>query len=98
MRIFNRGVEILGAGTVGDLFVMPDSPIHATLVGTARPLKDIKLPFFSDVDQILSAVQASATTVLVEGTVRQPKVRIATFAEIGDEMKNILLGETTANR
>jgi hypothetical protein len=72
--------------------------VHATLVGSARPLKDLRLPFMADIDEILSAVQANVTTVRVEGIVRQPKVRTATFDEIGEEMQQVLLGEVKTER
>jgi hypothetical protein len=92
-RMFNRGVDVRGVGDISELFSLPDSSVRATLVGSARPLKDLRLPFLADVDQILSVVQANVTTVRIEGTVRQPKVRTATFDEIGEEMRQILLGE-----
>ncbi len=91
--LFNRGVEVRGAGAVDDLFALPDSPIAGTLVGTARPLSALRLPFMADVDQILSVLQANATTVQVSGTLRQPDVRPTTLDEVSDTVRALLLGD-----
>jgi hypothetical protein len=96
-RIFNHGVEIRGVGTISDLFKIPDSPISATFVGSARPFKDITFPFFASMDQMFSVMQANVTTVRVNGTLRNPQVRSATFDEVGNSLRLILLGEARSD-
>ena len=91
--LFNRGVEVRGAGAVEKLFDLPHSPIHGTLVGTARPLSALRLPFMADVDQILAVLQTSATTVAVSGTLREPKTRTTTLDEAGEAVRALLLGD-----
>jgi hypothetical protein len=90
---FNRGVEVRGVGAVGEIFTLPDSPISGTLVGTARPLRDLKLPFMADVDEIFSVLQSNATTVAVSGTLREPNVRPTTLDQISDTLRAMLLGD-----
>ena len=91
--LFNRGVEVRGAGAIDEIFGLPESPIAGTLVGTARPLSALRLPLMADVDQILSVLQANATTVQVSGTLREPDVRLTTLDEVSDAVRALLLGE-----
>jgi hypothetical protein len=91
--LFNRGVEIRGAGAIDEIFALPDSPIAGTLVGTARPLAALRLPFMADVDEILAVLQANATTVQVSGTLREPGVRATTLDEVSDTVRALLLGD-----
>jgi len=96
-RIFNHGVEMRGIGVIRELFKIPDSPINATLVGSARPFKDINFPFFASMDQMFSVLQSNVTTVRVNGTLRNPQVRSATFDEVNSSLRLILLGEARSD-
>ncbi|WP_428937023.1 hypothetical protein [Fontivita pretiosa] len=92
-RIYNRGVYIRAAGEIRDVWNIPDSPIEGSAVGSARPLSELKLPFMADVDQILGVLQANVTPVTIGGTLRRPIVKPATFGELGQTMRKLLLGD-----
>jgi hypothetical protein len=77
---FNRGVEINAFGPIGELQKLPDSPMKLILVGSARPLKDLKLPFFGSADQILTVLQGAITSVEATGTLREPVSRQLAFS------------------
>lgn len=90
---FNRGVYVRGYGTVSELERMPDSSLNLTLIGSAQPLRDIKLPFFADADKIMEALQANLTSIRAEGTLKDPVPRQATLSELGDTARRLLVGE-----
>jgi hypothetical protein len=89
---FNRGVYIDGFGTIADVEKVPDSPIDLTLVGSAQPLRDIKLPFFADADKIMEVLQSTLTTIRAEGTLKDPKPRQAALDELGKTFEKIVVG------
>lgn len=89
----NRGVEIRAAGTMDDVFAGARSPVRGYAVGTARPLRELKLPFAADLDDILNALQQAATTVQIGGTLGRPEQKIATFSEIGESLRQFVVGE-----
>ena len=93
LHYFNRGVEVRALATVRDLKKIPDSPIAGSAVGSIRPLKNINLPGFIEVDQILRVLQSSATSVSIGGTVRHPSVSIILFGDLGQEMREFLTGD-----
>jgi hypothetical protein len=97
-RLFNRGVEVRASGVVHDLWKLPRSQITGYAVGSARPLHDLKLPFMADVDAVFSAIQGSVATVRVDGTVHEPKPRIATFDEVESTLRAMLLGDVRSER
>lgn len=92
-RYVNRGVDVWANLTVLDVFKGTDSPIQGTAAGSARPLKDLKLPFMADVDQLLKALQGGLATVEVTGSVRDPAPRVIPFAQSGDTFRRFMLGE-----
>jgi hypothetical protein len=69
---------------------MPHSKIEGYVVGSARPLSALKIPFLADVDQIMAVLQSNLTTVKVSGTVEQPQVKTATFSDVGDALKRFM--------
>lgn len=94
MRYFNRGVEARAASiSIQDIWAIPNSPIDGYLVGTARPFKDLKLPFMADVDSILTVLQSTLTTVKIEGTVKNARARVVPFSEVGDALRRLLVGD-----
>lgn len=90
---FNRGVEARATGTVFDIWNMPDSKLIADVVGSVRPLRDLKLPFIADVDKLLTALQGTLATIHVEGTVHDPKIRSVPFAGISSSLRELILGD-----
>jgi hypothetical protein len=93
VRYFNRGVDIWASATVVDIFKGRDSPIEGAAAGSARPLKDLKLPFMADVDQILAALQGGVATASIEGTVGQPQPRVIPFASSSETFRRFMIGE-----
>lgn len=97
LRYFNRGAEVRANATIREVWKLPDSPIEGFVVGSARPLKDIKLPWLADVDQIFAVLQTNVTTVRIDGTVRNPRPELVPFSEIGDAMRRFLFGDVKQN-
>jgi hypothetical protein len=97
IRYFNRGVEAWSNNlTIRDIWRVPKSPIHGYIVGSARPLSALKIPFFSDVDQIMTVLQSNLTTVKMEGTLENYKAESAAFSDVGAGLKRFMRGEVTA--
>jgi hypothetical protein len=93
MRYQNRGVDVWMSGTILDVFKGRDAPVEATAAGSARPLKDLKLPFMADVDQVLKALQGGLATVEITGNVGKPVTKVIPFAAAGDTFRRFMLGE-----
>lgn len=95
IHYFNRGVELRALVDVDEIWRMPQSPISGTAVGTARPFRDIRLPFLSayDLDTILTVLQTDLTTVSIAGTVHQPLIQSLAFSDLGKGMQMFILGD-----
>ncbi len=100
LRYFNRGVEVRAQATVKDLDKMPLSELNGVAVGTARPLKNAKLPIFEtilpDVDKLLAAIQGDAVSIQIGGTVGKPEAKALPFNSIGEGMRQFLVGDVRA--
>jgi hypothetical protein len=99
-RFYNRGIDAYGVGTVGPLnldnfHMTPDS---GQVTGTARPLKDTRLPLLADFDQVFSAFQGVLTTINVGGTLGKPTFGQAGLAEVGAAMRQLLVGSAEVGR
>jgi hypothetical protein len=96
-RYFNRGVQVRAVGQVDELYLLRDATVRATAYGSIRTLKDIKLPIVRsivpDLDEILSAIQQNGVSVQVGGTIYQPKVQPVLFQALGDQMRELLVGD-----
>jgi hypothetical protein len=91
VRYFNRGVEAWSSAlSIQDIWNAPHSKIEGFVVGSARPLSALKLPFLADVDKIMAVLQSNLTTVKVSGTVEEPKTQSATFSDVGDALKRFM--------
>jgi hypothetical protein len=89
---FNRGLDVRAYGKVSKLDDLDNAEMDLTLLGSTRPFKDIKLPFFEDLDKTLSVVQQSAITVVAQGPLKEPKPRQALLSELGASVRGVLLG------
>jgi len=100
LHYFNRGVEVRAQARVDNLAIIPDSPLSGTAVGLARPLKNLKLPILSsllpDVDSFLSALQGSAVSERIGGTLHAPKMSLILFGDIGAGLRDLLVGDAQA--
>jgi hypothetical protein len=93
MNYFNRGVEVWALGQFTNVWAMPDSGVEATVVGTARPFRNLEIPLLADVQDILSILQRDLTTVRVSGTIDEHAIVQASFQQLGETMRNILVGD-----
>jgi hypothetical protein len=93
LRYFDRGTEVRADGAITNIFNLPDSPIAITAVGSARPLEGLSIPGLGDIDAALSAIQQSVISETITGTVRQPQYQTIPFGQIGQGMKNFLVGD-----
>jgi len=94
----NRGIELRASGRALDIFRGGDSPIEGYAVGSARPLREMKLPFFAEADDILNALQKSVTTFRVGGTLAHPLLFSAGFSEITHDLRGFILGDLTSEQ
>jgi hypothetical protein len=94
----NRGVELRASGRALDIFHGGQSPIEGYAVGSARPLREMKLPFFAEADDILNALQKSVTTFRVGGTLGHPQLFSAGFSEITHDLRGFILGDLTSEQ
>lgn len=96
-RYFNRGVEVRAVGTLYDLAKMQEATLRATAYGSVRTLKDVELPLvrsvIPDIEAILAAIQQGGTSIVVRGTVGQPQMQVVLFEELGQSMRELLLGD-----
>ena len=96
LSYFNRGVFAKGVVTADDVLKLKQSPIHGYLLGTFRPLKDIKLPFFGTLDGALDALQRGATTLRISGTIANVQAEPVTLHDVSSDLRNIVVGEAEA--
>jgi hypothetical protein len=94
----DRGVDAQGNGTIIDLWKGPNAGLDGYVVGTARPFRDLKLPFAADVDKVLAAASRNATPVRVVGTLGKPDVKLMLFSDIGDALKALIVGEVHGDK
>ncbi|MCF7975479.1 MAG: hypothetical protein K9N55_16800 [Phycisphaerae bacterium] len=87
---FNRGIEVRGTGSAQDISLGDMTPIQGTVMASSRPLKGLKLPGISDLDQLLTSLQKGTATVTIENTLKDPKVSVVPFAQVQGIMKQIL--------
>lgn len=93
LTYFNRGIDIVARARVADIWLGPDSPIDGIAAGTVRPLRDTRLPFIGDeLDRLLSAIQADAATVRINGTVSDAETSFVPLAEVSGALRRILSG------
>ena len=72
---------------------MPNSKLDGYVFGSIRPLKNIKLPFMAQADQIFTALQKDAVAARLSRTVADPKVEKIAFGEISEGLRTMILGE-----
>jgi hypothetical protein len=94
-RYFNQGVEARGLASIGPLnYDQPmDSGLGGQVVGTARPLKDTKLPFLADFDSVFAAFQGGLTTINITGSLNQPAYSQGLVSDITRTMRQLLVGD-----
>ncbi|HSZ59850.1 MAG TPA: hypothetical protein VK797_29680 [Tepidisphaeraceae bacterium] len=100
LSYFNRGIEVHGVINATRMWELPDNPIEGSIVGAARPLKNIKLPLFAETDTIFNQLQLQLSSVEFKGIVANPTrdyQRPLNLSQAGAELRGLLLGEVNSN-
>ncbi len=100
IRYFNRGVEARSSSIeIRDVWDIPRSHVFGYIAGSGRPLKDLKLPFLADVDQIMGVLQQSLPTVKLDGPLEHGgNAHIVPFGEAGDALRRFIVGEVQSGK
>ncbi len=94
LEYYNRGTDVLARLRIADIWAGAESPIDGVAVGAVRPLKDIDLPFFRDLDRTLGALQADTASVRISGTLGERDVRVVPFAEVSGTIGRLISGSS----
>lgn len=87
---FNRGVDVFAALRLEQVLAGVDSPINGYAGGSARPLRDLDLPFAETVDRMITTAQSDAVSVLIDGTLGNRTLRIVPFSEAFRSLSRML--------
>ena len=91
---FNRGVYANAFGPVRGISSGTSAEIdHVIVAGSLQPLRAVKLPFFGDINDTLSALGSSLTTVEVTGVAKEPQMRLVPLNALGETVGKVLLGK-----
>jgi len=96
LHYFNRGIEVYAVATVDQIWKLEQAPIQGGAIGSIRPLKNIKLPLFVELDAVLSGLQRQLASVIFKGTLVKPDadyLKQGGLEQAGSELRGILLGE-----
>ncbi len=97
LHYFDRGVEILGAGELDNIWSMPQSTLKGYVIGTVRPFKHLHIPFIPQAKAILNALESSVSTVQVAGTWAHPTTTPVVFKNLGIAIKEIFVNAIVGN-
>lgn len=98
LHYFDRGVEILGAGELDNIWKMPDSTLKGYVIGTVRPFKHFHVPFIPQAKAILNALESSVSSVQVAGTWAHPTTTPVVFKNIGTAIQEIFVNAIVGNQ
>ncbi len=87
LHYFDKGVEVLGAGELDNIWKMPDSKIRGYVIGTVRPVKNFHVPFIPQAKAVLNALESSVSTVRVGGTWAHPTATPVVFHNLGQAIQ-----------
>ncbi|MBN1508312.1 MAG: hypothetical protein JW955_15800 [Sedimentisphaerales bacterium] len=87
---FNRGVEIRGAGQIGDIHAGDKSPVEGYAVAFTRVLKGISLPGVRSLDRLMASLQTGTAAVQMAGTLQQVEVKLVPLPIIGGDLRRLL--------
>lgn len=91
LAAFVDGTEIRMSGRLYDVLDPGITQIEASGVVFAKPLAQIPLPFFREADEIFSVIQSNATAFRATGPLKDPRVDLASFSEIGETLRVLLI-------
>jgi len=87
---FNRGVEVRGAGRIGDIHLGGDSPVDGYAVASTRVLKGIELPGVDTLDRLLTSFQTGTASAKIEGALDHAQVKIVPLPVVLDPFRRLL--------
>lgn len=87
---FNRGVEVRGAGRLGDIHLGAESPVDGYAVASTRVLKGIELPGVDTLDRLLTSFQTGTASAKIEGTLDHTQVKIVPLPVVLDPFRRLL--------
>lgn len=90
LQYFNRGADIIADLSIRNIWLGAESPIEGLAAGAIRPLRDIDLPLFSDLDRLVNALQAKAVSVHIGGTLGAVRTSTVPFEEVSGTIVRIL--------
>ncbi len=93
---FNRGTQVRGDIDIGKIWEGKNATLDGYAVGSARPLRSVKLPFIADAEKVLSVLQQNVSVVKIGGTLGKPHPKLAPFSDIGSGLRRLLLGDLGA--
>ena len=97
LHYFDRGVEVLGAGELDNIWDMPRSTLKGYVIGTVRPFKNLHIPFIPQAKAILNALESSVSTVRVAGTWAHPTTTPVVFRNLGTAIQEIFVNAIVGN-
>jgi len=87
---FNRGVEVRGAGVIGDFTRGGQSPIEGYAVGSTRVLKGIRLPGVRELDRLMASMQTGVASVTIAGTLAKVEVAVVPLPVVSGPLRHLL--------
>jgi|GEM_PF-2504762 len=89
----NRSIEVRGSGRIADLSLGAASPVDGYAFGVDHPLKLPDLFGVKELDRLMAAVQKSAATAEIKGTLGEPEIRLIPLADVGTEVRSFLTSQ-----
>jgi hypothetical protein len=87
---FNRGVEIRGAGQIGNINAGGESPVEGYAFASTRVLKGISLPGVRSLDRLMASLQTGGAAVKIAGTLTEVEVKLVPLPIIGGDLRRLL--------
>ncbi len=100
LRFYGHGIEAKGIVALGplDLTDVKASRLDGQVSGTLRDLKNSKISFFRDFDDLTSALMSGFSTVNIRGTLGAPAISQAGADDIGKGLQELIAGDAQAQQ
>jgi hypothetical protein len=94
-RFFNRGIDARGLFSIGpSVWDLHEAQAGGQVTGALRPLKNSRISFLAELDELSSSLQGALTTINISGTVGQPKYNLAAFSQLSGALKELIRGDS----
>ena len=81
------GAELRATGSIADAVTPGKERLDLSVVAFLRPLGSIRLPFFDTLDELLAALQSTASALNVTGTLDKPVVVPKSLSDVGGTLE-----------